>query len=77
MYPIGTIDNLILKVTEDTLGFYKLLLGCRKITWYTLKSQPGDFLMFYNVLTEKSGCLELISRCLTMGQQSYMFSCNI
>ena len=27
--------------------------------------------------TEKSGCLELTSRCLTMGQPSYIFSCNI
>ena len=27
--------------------------------------------------TEKNGCLELTSRCLTMGQPSYMFSCNI
>ena len=27
--------------------------------------------------TEKNGCLELTSGCLTMGQPSYMFSCNI
>ena len=34
----------------------------------------------HNVLkwyTEKSGCLELTSRCLTMVQPSYIFSCNI
>ena len=29
------------------------------------------------IYTEKNGCLELTSRCLTMGQPSYMFSCNI
>ena len=27
--------------------------------------------------TEKNRCLELISRFLTIGQPSYMFSCNI
>ena len=26
---------------------------------------------------KENGCLELISRCLTMEQPSYMFSCNI
>ena len=35
------------------------------------------FIAENEIYTEKNGCLELISRCLTMGQPTYMFSCNI
>ena len=74
MLKYAEINILDITVKHPLFSVYKMIL--LEFT-ETFKMNLSSVLQKCQSYTEKNGCLGLISRCLTMGQPSYMLSCNI